>query len=50
MEFDGYCDYSLKLISKDLVKIRDIRLEIPVEKRKASYMMGLGHEGGIRPV
>ena len=49
IEFDGFCDFSLKLTSKDLVKIRDIRLEIPVEKRKASYMMGLGHEGGIRP-
>jgi hypothetical protein len=49
IEFDGFCDFSLKLTSKDLVKIRDIRLEIPVEKRKASYIMGLGHEGGIRP-
>ena len=37
IEFDGFCDFSLKLTSKDLVKIRDIRLEIPVEKRKAEY-------------
>jgi hypothetical protein len=49
MEFDGFIDYGLKLTSKDEVKIRDIRLEIPVDKAKASYMMGLGHEGGIRP-
>ena len=38
----------LKLISKNPVRVKDIRLEIPVEKGKAVYMMGLGHEGGIR--
>ncbi len=48
MEFDGYIDYKLKLISKNPVRVKDIRLEIPVEKGKAVYMMGLGHEGGIR--
>jgi hypothetical protein len=48
MEFDGFADYALKLISKNQLKIRDIRLEIPVEEAKASYMMGLGHEGGLR--
>jgi|WetSurMetagenome_2_1015567.scaffolds.fasta_scaffold04513_4 hypothetical protein len=49
MEFDGFIRYSLKLTSKSISKIKDIRLEIPVEKKKARYMMGLGHEGGIRP-
>ena len=49
MEFDGFVDYGLRLTSKNHVKIKDIRLEIPVEKEKALYMMGLGHEGGIRP-
>lgn len=49
MEFDGYVDYGLKLISKSLGQIKDIRLEIPIEKQKAEYMMGLGREGGIRP-
>jgi len=49
MEFDGFIDYSLRLTAKDHVKIRDIRLEIPVEREKASYIMGLGHEGGVRP-
>jgi hypothetical protein len=48
MEFDGFVDYSLKLTAKSIVKVKDIRLEIPVEKGKAIYMMGLGHEGGFR--
>jgi hypothetical protein len=48
-EFDGFCAYNLNIIAKDRVKVKDIRLEIPVEKKKASYMMGLGHEGGFRP-
>ncbi len=46
MEFDGFVDYRLKLTAKTPLKVKDIRLEIPVEKEKAQYMMGLGHEGG----
>ena len=48
MEFDGFVDYRLKLIAKVPLKVRDIRLEIPVVKEKAEYMMGLDHEGGYR--
>jgi len=48
MEYDGFVDYKMKLISRSPVKIKDIRLEIPVEKGKADYMMGLGKEGGFR--
>jgi len=48
MEFDGFVDYHLKLTARVPLKIKDIRLEIPVEKTKAEYMMGLGHEGGLR--
>ena len=48
MEFDGFIDYRLKLKAKVPLKVRDIRLEIPVVKEKAEYMMGLGHEGGFR--
>ncbi len=48
MEFDGFVDYKLKLTAKTSVRVRDIRLEIPVVKEKAEYMMGLGHEGGWR--
>jgi len=48
MEFDGFVDYKLKLTAKIPVKVKDIRLEIPVVREKAEYMMGLGHEGGSR--
>ncbi len=48
MEFDGFVDYKLRLTAKKPLKIKDIRLEIPVAKDKAEYMMGLGHEGGFR--
>ena len=48
LEFDGFVEYSLKLITKKPLKIKDIRLEVPVAKEKAEYMMGLGHEGGYR--
>ncbi len=48
MEFDGFVDYQLKLTSKGRLKVKDIRLEIPFESDKAKYMMGLGHEGGLR--
>lgn len=49
MEYDGFVDYKLKLTTKIPLKVKDIRLEIPVEKEKAEYMMGLGKEGGYRP-
>ena len=48
LEFDGFVDYSLKLTATNPVKIKDIRLEIPIVDSKAEYMMGLGHEGGFR--
>jgi len=48
MEFDGFVDYRLKLTANLPLKVKNIRLEIPVEKDKSEYMMGLGHEGGLR--
>ncbi len=48
IEFDGFVDYQLKLTALTVLKVKDIRLEIPVEKKRAKYMMGLGHEGGLR--
>ena len=48
MEFDGFVEYQLKLTAKVPLKVKDIRLEIPIDIDKADYMMGLGHEGGFR--
>lgn len=49
MEFDGFAEFSLALRAKKAVSLRDIRLEIPAQREKATYMMGLNHEGGLRP-
>ena len=48
MEFDGFVAYSLKLVAKSTIKIKDIRLEVPMNANKAEYMMGLNQEGGFR--
>jgi hypothetical protein len=48
MEFDGFVDYRLKLTANSDVKVKDIRMEIPINKEKSEYMMGLNHEGGYR--
>ncbi len=49
MEYDGFIDYKLKLTAKKPLKVKDIRMEIPMVKEKSQYMMGLGKEGGLRP-
>ncbi|MBX3257814.1 MAG: hypothetical protein KF862_27035 [Chitinophagaceae bacterium] len=49
LEFDGFVDYKLALKALKPLKVKDIRLEIPINKEKAEYMMGLNHEGGLRP-
>lgn len=49
LEFDGFLDYNLALKALKPFKVKDIRLEMPVNKSKAEYMMGLNHEGGYRP-
>jgi len=48
MEFDGFMDFTLTLEPRTSVKVRDIRLEIPMNKESTRYMMGLNHEGGLR--
>src|SRR5690606_10518773 len=48
MEYDGFVEDRMKLKAKVPLQIKDIRLEVPVAKEKATYMMGLGHEGGLR--
>jgi hypothetical protein len=49
LEYEGFVDYSMALTAKKDVKIKDIRMEIPMEREKAVYMMGLNFEGGKRP-
>ena len=49
MEFDGNIDYKLVLTATKDILVKDIRLEIPLNKNAAKYMMGLGEKGGFRP-
>ena len=49
LEYEGFVDYKMTLTAKKALKIKDIRMEIPMDKEKAVYMMGLNVEGGKRP-
>lgn len=49
LNYDGFVDYKIILKALKPLKIKDIRLEVPVTKEKSTYMMGLNREGGLRP-
>jgi hypothetical protein len=48
-EFDGYIGYQLAVTPLKDIMVDDIRLEMPMEPQKSTYMMGLDKEGGFRP-
>jgi hypothetical protein len=47
--FDGHVEYKLTVNSLMPIIVKDMRLEVPMAKEKAEYMMGLNTEGGFRP-
>lgn len=49
MEFDGHLHYTYKVKSKSDIAVQDIRLEIPMKKEYATYMVGMGRLGGYTP-
>lgn len=49
MEYDSYINYYVKLTARRRTHVNDIRLEIPLRKEIATYLMGLGFKGGYRP-
>ncbi len=49
MEFDGFCEFVVELVATEDTLLRDISLEIPLNKSVAKYMMGMGRKGGLRP-
>jgi hypothetical protein len=49
LEFDGFTGCKLALHVRQSMMVKDIRLEVPVKAEKAKYVMGLNHEGGLRP-
>lgn len=48
MEFDGFGELNMRVISKKDLEIEDIRLEVPYTAYAARYAMGLGRRGGFR--
>jgi len=49
MEFDGRLSYNCQVISKTDIHVQDIRIELPLKKDFATYMMGMGRMGGFTP-
>jgi len=49
LEFDGYIEFNIILTSLKDIELNDIRLEIPLKRDVAKYMMGMGFKGGFRP-
>jgi hypothetical protein len=49
IEFDGYLNVRATLAAQQTVELKDVRLEIPVRRDVAAYMMGFGQKGGYRP-
>ncbi len=49
MEFDGCLLYRVALEARRDTVLRDVRLEVPVNRDIAEYMMGMNRRGGYRP-
>ena len=49
MEFDGALFYSMTLTARRDVETTDTRLEAPLRRSIATYMMGMSRRGGRRP-
>jgi hypothetical protein len=49
MEMDGFCEFHVTMRTTQDMEVKDIRLEIPLVREVARYMMGLGLKGGYRP-
>lgn len=50
IESDAYIHYNIKLKAKNAIRLKDIRLEIPIKKEVAQYMMGMDLPGTAVPV
>jgi hypothetical protein len=49
LECDGYANFKLALRATEPTELQDIRLEIPLRRDRAVYLMGMGCKGGYRP-
>lgn len=49
LEFDGFLTYTVKVTALQDVALKDVTMHIPFNKTAATYLMGLGQKGGLRP-
>ena len=49
LEFDGCLTYRAALRATRALDVKDIRLEVPVRRAVAKYLLGMGRRGGYRP-
>ncbi|MBS0664416.1 MAG: hypothetical protein JSR48_14215 [Verrucomicrobia bacterium] len=49
LECDGYVNYRLTLHARQAADLRDVALELPIRADVATYLMGMGRKGGLRP-
>lgn len=49
IEFDGFIAYTVKVTALQDISFNDLRLHIPMNKKAATYMMGLNLKGEKRP-
>lgn len=49
MEFDGYINFDVEVLSERRLEVTDIRLEYSLVPSAAVYMMGFARKGGYRP-
>ena len=49
MQCDGWINYRLNFHADCATQLKDVCLEIPLQREVAKYMMGMGHKGGLRP-
>ncbi|MCX7425903.1 MAG: DUF6067 family protein [Planctomycetia bacterium] len=49
IEFDGHLDFTLSVKADQPTDLSDLCLEIPVRREAATYLMGIGRPGGLRP-
>ena len=50
VEYDGMLNYHLQLISKKDIELDDIKLNVPMKRDAAHYILGLGNKGAKCPV
>ena len=50
MEFDGWINYVYTVLPKKDLKVKDIRLEIPMKKEVGTHFMGIGLAGQNTPL